>query len=99
MKTKLVIHEGADDDFVEAYLWYAKQSRRAAERFETLVREAFDRIESDPTGGTAYDEIHRFYRLKKFPHLVIYRYSAADNEALVVAVAHPSRDQAYWRNR
>jgi plasmid stabilization system protein ParE len=65
---KLIIHEGADDDFVEAYLWYAKQSRRAAERFEAVVKDAFDRVAADPQGGTVYDPTHRFYRLRKFPH-------------------------------
>jgi plasmid stabilization system protein ParE len=96
---KLVIHAGVDDEFLEAYLWYAKRSRPAAEKFKALVRQALDRVIADPMGGAAYDDDHRFYRLKKYPHLVIYRYSPEDNVATIVAVSHPSQDQSYWRNR
>jgi plasmid stabilization system protein ParE len=96
---KLIVHSGADDDFVESYLWYAKQDRRAAVRFESQLKDAFDRVAADPQGGTAHDSLYRFYRLKNYPHLVIYRYSTADDTATIVAVAHPSRDQSYWQNR
>ena len=50
--TKPVSHPGADDDFLESYLYYAKTSRPAAA--------AYDRIAADPKGGTAYDETYRF---------------------------------------
>src|SRR5438128_10411283 len=71
--TKLVIHVDVDDEFLKAYLWYAKRSRPAAERFKALVRQAFDGVIANPVGGTVYDAGHRFYRLRKYPHLVIYR--------------------------
>jgi plasmid stabilization system protein ParE len=97
--TKLVVHEAVHDEFQEAYLWYAKQSRSAAERFRLHVRDAFDRVTANPRAGTAYDEGHRYYRVKNYPHLVIYRYSAADDTATIVAIFHPSQDQSYWQNR
>jgi plasmid stabilization system protein ParE len=93
---KLEIHSGADDDFLESYLYYAKQSRRAAERFDEQVRAAFDKVAADPMGGTAYDQTHRFYSLKNYPHLILYRYDG--DTAIVVAVYHPSREPGYWRN-
>jgi plasmid stabilization system protein ParE len=65
--TKLVIHEAVHDEFQEAYLWYAKQSRTVAEKLRRHVRDAFDRIASQPKTGTAYDEGHRFYRVKNYP--------------------------------
>jgi plasmid stabilization system protein ParE len=66
---KLVIHSGADDDFLQAYLDYAQRSRRAAEKFEVQVRAAFERAAADPQGGTVLEGTYRFYSLKNFPHL------------------------------
>jgi len=96
---KLVIHAEADDEFQEAYLRYVARNRPVADRFKALVRQAFDRVAADPMRGTVYDAGHRFYSLKKFPHLVIYRYSPEADVATVVAVSHPSQDQSYWKNR
>ena len=68
-------------------------------KFESVVQQAFERIAADPLGGTVYDAGHRFYRVKDYPHLVIYRYSASDDTATIVAVSHRSRDQSHWQNR
>lgn len=95
--TKPVIHPGADDDFLESYLYYAKKSRPAAEKFDAQVRASYSRIAANPMGGTAYDETYRFYSLKNYPHLIMYRY--ANDVATIVAVYHPSREPGYWRNR
>jgi plasmid stabilization system protein ParE len=70
---KLVIHSHVNDEFVEAFEWYEKRSPRAAQTFQSRVRQTFDRVAADPLGGTVYDADHRFYRIKKYPHLVIYR--------------------------
>jgi len=94
---RLQIHSGADDDFLESYLYYGKRSRPAAEKFDEQVQEAFAKVAADPMGGTAFDETYRFYSLKNNPHLILYRYS--EDVATVVAVLHPSREPGYWRNR
>ena len=61
---ELRIHSGADDDFLESYLWYANQSQLAAERFEEHVKLAFNKIAADPLGGTAYNETYRSIRCR-----------------------------------
>lgn len=91
------IHSGADDDFLESYLYYAKRDRALAMRFEQQFDEVVDRIAADPTGGTAYDSTYRFYSLKNYPHLVMYRLER--DAARIVAVYHPSREPNYWRDR
>jgi plasmid stabilization system protein ParE len=50
--TSPVVRPGAEDDFLESYLFYAKTSRAAAEKFDEQVRAALARIAADPTGGT-----------------------------------------------
>ena len=94
---ELRIHSGADDDFLESYLWYANQSQWAAERFEKQVKLAFNKIAADPLGGTAYNETYRFHSLPNYPHLVVYRITA--DVVTILAIYHPSRDDAYWQTR
>jgi toxin ParE1/3/4 len=94
---KLRLHSGADDDFLESYLYYSQRSLPAAEKFDVQVREAFEKIAARPKGGAVYDEACRFYSLKNFPHLVMYRYDG--DVATVVAIYHPSREPGYWRSR
>jgi plasmid stabilization system protein ParE len=95
--TKLVIHSGADDDFLESYLYYAQRSRAAAEKFDEQVRAAYQKVADNPKGGTVYDQNYRFYSLKNYPHLILYR---CENEnPVIVAVHHPSREPGYWRDR
>jgi len=88
--TKLVIHSGADDDFLESYLYYAQHGRELAERFDDQVKAALDKVVVNPMGGTVYNEQYRFYSLKNYPHLVLYEY--ADDTATVIAIYHPSRE-------
>jgi len=94
---KLIIHSGADDDFLESYLYYTQQGRDLAERFNEQVKAALDKIAARPMGGTVYNDTYRFHSLKNYPHLVLYEY--ANDVATVIAIYHPSREPNYWRNR
>jgi plasmid stabilization system protein ParE len=94
---KLIIHSGADDDFLESYLYYAEHGRDVAERFDEQVKAVLDKIAAKPMGGTALDERYRFFSLKNYPHLVLYEY--ANDVATVIAIYHPSRKPHYWQSR
>src|SRR5688500_11430535 len=94
---KLRIHSGADADFFEGYQYYAERSQDIAERFDDQVRAAIERVAAHPMGGTALDETYRFYSLKNYPHLVVYR---CDGDVVtVIAIYHPSREPGYWQSR
>ena len=90
-------HADADADYVEAYLWYFRQDRGVANRFESEFEEALEKIRSDPDWWAVYDEQHRFVRVKGFPYHVIFR--CEDETIWVVAVAHDRRAPDYWRGR
>ena len=88
---------GALDDYVEARMWYAEQSRRAAAAFEAAVDVGVKKIAADPERFPSCDDCHRFHILKRFPFSLVFRVSS--NGVLIVAVAHSSREQSYWKSR
>src|SRR5436309_10058120 len=91
-------HRLAAQELVSARRAYARHSIRAAERFESEVEVAVQRITSAPLLGSPYDVHHRWVRLRRFPYLVCYRILDADH-ILIVAVAHARRRPGYWRRR
>jgi plasmid stabilization system protein ParE len=88
----------AEDDFEQSYVWYRARSSDAADRFRAAIRQAIDRVCSDPQLGIKVDEKHRFYRLKKsFPFHLVYRNE--QTKLVIVAIAHHRREPGYWRGR
>ena len=85
-------------DYEESYVWYWKQSRRAAERFSLAVDEAIERLRDDPKLGLKIDDEHRAYRLKRnYPFYLAYR--TEPNRIVIVAVAHNACHPDFWRER
>ncbi len=87
----------ARQDFAESYAWYYAQSERAADRFETFINEAIEKLRDKPDLGIRLDDKHRFYRIKKsFPFHLVYR--SEPKKIVVVAIAHNRREPGYWRD-
>lgn len=95
--SELVILPEASDELRAAARRYAQFSERAAIRFEAGVDVALSEIMAAPESWPRIDEHYRFRLVKRFPYLVIYRIS--DSKVVVVAVAHSSRQEGYWRLR
>jgi plasmid stabilization system protein ParE len=98
LATKLVISAAAEVDYFDALVWYARQSSRAALRFEAAIAASFERIEADPLRFPRCDDRHRFCLVSRFPYQIIYR-SVSESQWMVVAVAHTARRPNYWAGR
>ncbi len=94
----LLVTAAAEEDYTEAFLWYAARSKRAANGLEAEFAMAIAEISQHPTRFPAVDPSHRFYLLKRYPYQVIYR-ETVDHHWLVVAFAHTSREPGYWHHR
>jgi plasmid stabilization system protein ParE len=91
------IHPDAAEEAREAKDWYEAESNQAARLFEGELRVAFAWITERPTAWPPGLYKTRFFKLDRFPYMVIYR--AISEDILVVAVAHTSRRPGYWRER
>lgn len=94
---KIVFLPGADADYRQASAWYQERSAQAAAGFEAAVEVALRAIGEAPERWPLSDDRHRFYSLRRYPYSIFYRVEA--QRVLVVALAHTSRADSYWRGR
>lgn len=94
---EVVLFPTAKADYRQALAWYQGKSDQVAAQFETALEDALQAIEQSPERWTPYDDRHRFYELGRFPYIVIYRIEG--ERSLVVAIAHTSRSDTFWRGR
>lgn len=90
-------HEDARTEFLEDIVWYGKRSPAAAENFAGELRFAVDQICRDPERYQPIGQGARVFRLKRYPHHVIY--CLRDGVLFIVAVANTKRRPGYWKNR
>ena len=84
-------------DYFEANLWYHRRSELAARRFDQAVAWALQLIVEGPDRWQSIEGGYRQIRVRRFPYVLVYR---SDTRPIrLVAVAHASRDQGYWRDR
>jgi len=76
---------------------YARIIAALAERFMDELDHAVNQIAATPAQWPPYLHGTRFYRLRRFPFLIVYRETALGVQ--VVAVAHARRRPGYWRRR
>jgi len=60
---------------------------------------AIERMLEHPNAWQPLDETYRRCRLHRFPYGVVYRYDAATEDIVIVAVMHLSPKPGWWRNR
>jgi toxin ParE1/3/4 len=87
------------EDLIEALDWYDGKSVELGNRFRAAVDAAFDDIEVSPESfPLAFPDLRvRFYRLHRFPYLVLYRVD--ESAAIVIGVRHGASDPEKWRRR
>lgn len=95
--TPLRLCSAAEEEFTEALCWYANRSREVALDFDTELELGLARIADDPESFPYCDDRHRFVLMRRFPYQIIYR--VINEEVTVIAIAHTSRQPAYWRER
>ena len=87
----------AQNDVDEAFEWYESQRNGLGEEFREKLREAIQRIESNPN---QYQVVYRDLRralLERFPYGLFYR--EMPTAIVVVACFHTSRNPGRWARR
>ena len=87
----------AADEGHEAWQWYLKRSPRAAQRFQQEIDRAIDEIGKQPDRWPEYVHGTRYFPLRRFPYVVVFR--ETDAAVQIIAIAHSHRREGYWRRR
>jgi plasmid stabilization system protein ParE len=88
---------GAQLDIEESATWYETKEIGVGSRFEAAVALAEKKLQRAPLLGRPYRRHTRKWRVPHFPHNVIYR--EEPDRILIVAIAHPKREDDYWDER
>ena len=95
--TRVIYRPEAVADIVEASAWYARQSDGLGEEFLSAVSDTAERISDQPL---QYAVVHRDTRralVRRLPYGLFYR--VWDQQGVVVACFHTSRNPRNWRSR
>lgn len=98
MKSKPVEYlVAARFDVEESATWYEEKEPGAGERFRAAVELAEQKLRRNPLFGAPHRRNTRKWRVRRFPHSIIYREETG--LILIVAVAHGKRRENYWEHR
>lgn len=96
-RTILRFHSQAQEEINEAFDWYFKRSREAADAFLGEVGKSLNRIVSGPRHFPLFTKSTRRLVMHGFPYAVIFQ--EKDETILVIAVSHAKRRPGYWKAR
>ncbi len=94
---KAKFHEGARRDYLESLGFYLQHSLQAAQNFQEEYRGTRNRIGQFPGMGTPDEKGTRRFTFPSFPFSLIYL--EEEEQLFLIAVAHHSRTQGYWKDR
>ncbi|MGI0024433.1 MAG: type II toxin-antitoxin system RelE/ParE family toxin [Nitrososphaera sp.] len=94
---KAEFHPEAEEEFIEASLFYDLELLGLGEGFISEVQRVTKLLVEKPEIGARIDEIFRRILLNRFPYSLIY--SLEPERIWIVAVAHQRRRPGYWRSR
>ncbi len=87
----------AHGELKEGVAYYHERNPVAARRFAEAIRQEERHLVEQPLSAPKTVSEFRSWRIPRFPYSLVYR--IADQEALIVALAHHSRRPGYWKAR
>ena len=94
---KYVFHPEALAEYSEAVQYYDEQRTEIAQAFINAIEDAIFRIREYPNRYATIDEDIRRCMTRKFPFGILY--TIEQDNILILAVMHCSREAGYWKNR
>lgn len=94
---RLRVLRPAQEDVGEAVEFYGNIRFALGKAFLNEVKRGYAQLRREPLIGSPIEHDERKFVLKGYPYNLIYRIE--DDTIVVLAVAHHSREYAYWRKR
>lgn len=94
---KFEFHPAAEEEFIEAAVFYESRIPELGMKFGAEVRRAIDHLLAQLELGSRFDSQMRKLVLTGFPFSLIY--TVRGERLQIVAVAHATRRPGYWRSR
>lgn len=93
------ILDDAEAELEQAFDYYQSKRRGLGIEFVDEFRHGVNRILEHPTAWQPLDQTYRRYRLRRFPHGIVYRVDQQKDQIMIVAIMHLSQKPDSWRGR
>jgi len=90
-------HPLAESELIQSAVFYEARREFLGEELLLAVEEALATIQRHPGVGRPEKAQSRSYKLRRFPYRLFYQEQT--DRVWIVALAHLSRRQDYWRKR
>jgi toxin ParE1/3/4 len=97
MSLSVSIRPEAEVDLAEAYQWYEERRAGLGDQFLLSVEAILDAIQRHPESFPVVHKQVRRALLRRFPYAAFY--AVGDEEIVVLAFFHASRDPKRWQDR
>lgn len=87
----------AETELEEAQAWYEARSPGLGQAFVTSIQASIERIRRSPFRHPAVDHEVRRALTRRFPYAIFYLVD--EDQVVVIAVFHSSRDPKEWKAR
>jgi toxin ParE1/3/4 len=88
----------AEDDILEAYVWYEQQKSGLGEEFlDGLEKARYSVLQNPATYRIRYKKKVRAFLVDRFPYLILY--VLQKNDVNVISVFNTSRHPKVWKKR
>jgi plasmid stabilization system protein ParE len=92
MSFSVIFHPLAQQELIDAYLWYCDKGETLGERFMEAIERRLEELRQHPDSYPAKHRIYREIRIFIFPYVLVYTCNKQRNEVQVKAVFHTSRN-------
>jgi plasmid stabilization system protein ParE len=93
----VVFHPGAEEEFIEAILWYGNQQKGLEIDFIRCIDDAIQKIKRNPSLYPTEFENYRKKVVRRFPFKIIYE--IIDDHIYILAVFHSRRNPNQLKKR
>lgn len=102
MSQRVIVLNEAEDELIEAQMWYDRQRSGLGKEFRSAIDEAIERLVKAPLAASPIVNLPpsigaRRVLVKRFPYSIVF--INHEEDLWVVAFAHQHRRPGYWRER
>lgn len=89
----------AENDFLEAWQWYKKESPGLEQKFWAAIFQILTQVGNHPSRYSLAKDSIRVAFVKRFPYKVVFYTNEAMKQVEVIAIIHNKRHPNVWQKR
>jgi hypothetical protein len=92
MSYLIIFHPQAQEEYIEAHLWYELAQQGLGDRFEQMVEQRLLRISENPESYKVSKKAYREVSIDVFPYTIVYKINKKERQVYISAVYHTKRN-------